>query len=120
MSARKLQELRKRILRGQEVGDALLARLHGQTVALQAENVTAEVVASAYVKLAGVQMKWCELELAILREAARQDEQKQKSKITSDGDSTPAVEPLSEEEWQSLQSWVQQREASPLHYTSNP
>jgi hypothetical protein len=107
MSARKLQELRKRLLHGQEVGDALLARLHTQVMALQPDDVSGESISNTYVKLAGVQMKWCELELALLRESARQDEQKQKVKSSSGAEDTALqIEPLSEDEWQALQSWV--------------
>jgi DNA replication protein DnaD len=123
MSIHKLKHWQRRMLQAQQVGDALLTRLHAQTMALQPEDMTADVVAGAYVKLSGVQMKWCELELALLREMARQQEQPsaKKKESTQPHDAVNA-EPLSPYEWEAIEDYIAQK--SVMHdvadYTSNP
>lgn len=100
-----LRELRKRLHASQQVGDALLTRLQVQALGLQAEDVTTEIIANAYVKLAGMQMKWCELELALLRESARQQEfrvQRASKEEQKEAAHHLPPEPLNDEEWRVL------------------
>lgn len=114
MNHKHLRELRKRLHVSQQVGDVLLARLQTQALALQAEDVTTEVIANAYVKLAGMQMKWCELELAVLRESARQDElrlQRTHKEEQKEAMQHVPPEPLNEEEWRVLSAMLSSQAA---------
>ena len=85
--------LRKRIQQNQKLGILLLEQLHKQALDVTSDTTT-EAISATYIKLAQTQVKWCELELDILRE------QYKAQKADAPPASHAVPEPISMSEWE--------------------
>ncbi len=87
--------LRKRIQQNQKLGLFLLEQLHKQALKDRTQEAKIETISAAYIKLSQTQAKWCELELALLREHY-------KTLSSENGTATHAItpEPISSQEWE--------------------
>jgi hypothetical protein len=84
----------KNIRDNQKLGAFLIQRLHQQAQALPEGESNLESISATYIKLAQTQVKWCELELDMLREQLKTNKQDSSTQAHH----TP--EPISPHEWE--------------------